>query len=121
MNGHRITQSGTYRDTVLNAHGCDSINTYILIVQNCPNGINELSEVGFKLVPNPNNGVFTLEFADNEKRDISITNILGSVITEFENQSQQRLVDLSSQPAGIYIVSVKQSGQQKQLRFVIDK
>lgn len=122
INGIRVSQSGTYRDTVVNRHGCDSINTYILTVHNCgSNGINEIGDLGFKLVPNPNNGLFTLEFGDNADRDIQILNLLGTVVREFESRLQQVQVDLSSQAAGLYIISVKQNGQQKQVRFVIDK
>lgn len=124
VHGVPVSISGTYIDTLHTAGGCDSILVLNLtVLQICPTGIENIGAdaMKMKLLPNPNNGLFTLEFNEAVKHEIQITNIIGSVLTKLESSAAQLQFDLSNEPSGVYFVSATQNGQKKQIRFVIQR
>jgi hypothetical protein len=68
----------------------------------------EYRESSIKVYPNPNKGVFTLDFGDDQLAGSSVViyNSSGQTIRKLGNLSAQETVDLSSEPSGIYIVLV---------------
>ena len=88
--------------------------------------INEdLSELSFNVIPNPNNGVFNIEL-NNLTADeyvISIANILGQeVYTKTRNLASNfsDLVDLSHLEKGVYIIELKNSNKSINKRIIIE-
>lgn len=61
------------------------------------------------LIPNPNNGIFTVEFDDdnisNSNKEIVIYDILGNIVYKSYIKPQFR-IDLSKQPKGIYLYKI---------------
>ena len=82
-------------------------------------------EFGIKVVPNPSTGEFSLNISDLEagKGTIKIHNQIGEVLFEQQisvNQgSMQKQFNLSSQPKGIYFVTVRFAGQYRVEKVVI--
>lgn len=65
----------------------------------------------FAIFPNPSNGDVRIQLPDaNEDAVLTITDLAGSICFENSNYAQNQNVDLSSIPAGIYFVNVKQKG-----------
>ncbi|MEA3443911.1 MAG: T9SS type A sorting domain-containing protein, partial [Bacteroidota bacterium] len=69
----------------------------------------------FNLVPNPNSGVFSLLFDNDDIEDLSIEiiNILGeTVYSEKHNRFQEKInFDLNYLRNGIYFLKVKMDGE----------
>jgi hypothetical protein len=82
-------------------------------------------EFGLKVVPNPSTGEFSLNITDMQagKGTIKIHNQVGEVL--FEQQiavshgTMQKQFNLSSQPKGIYFVTVRNAGQYRVEKVVI--
>lgn len=65
----------------------------------------------FTVHPNPNNGFFTV-MGENLKQ-IEVFDVLGQRITSLTANSDQMIIDLSGQPAGVYLVNIiDQEGKQ---------
>ena len=56
--------------------------------------------------PNPNNGEFELSFNDFQIEKINIFNLLGELVFQKGFSQDQSKIDLSNQPAGIYLLEV---------------
>lgn len=69
----------------------------------------------FKLYPNPANTVLYLNIPQIEKSEISISNLLGQVLIERQNQNQ---IDISELSNGVYLLTIKY-GQHKQIQKFI--
>ncbi len=81
FNGHTITSSGVYSDTMSNYQSCDSIVTvYLLFITglNQPVSINKITQV----YPNPFNSVVNFQ-SILPIREISIKNMLGQLIANY--------------------------------------
>jgi len=65
----------------------------------------------FKVYPNPNTGRFTIEFDINEDvpTELYVYNLLGKIVWRQENlMGNRKVIDISSQPKGIYFIRVQQ-------------
>ena len=62
------------------------------------------------LFPNPSDGMLNLEFHGDpsfDKAGVSITNIAGNVINQFDWNGESKALDLSSLSKGLYFVNIK--------------
>ena len=67
-------------------------------------GINDLSDLGINIYPNPTTGIFNIETQGNF--DVTITDISGKTILKTQ-QFKNLTIDLSSFANGIYIISIQ--------------
>ena len=68
-------------------------------------GVDESGTVGFAgVVPNPTTGIFTV--TGENLNQIEVIDLLGQRITSLTANNDQTTIDLSGQPAGIYLVNV---------------
>lgn len=105
---HNYTNPGTYFVCLYatNFCGTDSICDSITVTDV---GISRyLSGGGIHIYPNPNSGQFTITVQGSEfKSSIYIYNILGEPVYQLTNQPINQLtIDISSLPAGMYMLSV---------------
>ena len=56
------------------------------------------------VLPNPNNGVFTV--VGENLRQIEVLDVIGQRITTLQAAGDRTTIDLSSQPAGVYLINV---------------
>ncbi|MBQ6083469.1 MAG: T9SS type A sorting domain-containing protein, partial [Bacteroidales bacterium] len=107
LNGEQLLQFGDI--------DCDEIyNNY--------NDVAENDETGFKVYPNPTNGVITIEIGDNETfqktslqaTEYTITNICGQIVMKGTISSETRQIDISNLENGMYFINVGD----KSLKFV---
>jgi photosystem II stability/assembly factor-like uncharacterized protein len=84
------------------------------------------SKGGFKIYPNPSNGLFTLTTvgAENETVEISIYNSIGTLVYQANESSSlisyNTTLDLQHLPKGVYVASVKGSKTTLQEKIIIE-
>lgn len=62
------------------------------------------------IYPNPTNGKFTIEMNDLLKQvqhDVSIYNVIGEKVFQFEINNPKFEIDISKQPAGVYLLKLQ--------------
>jgi len=105
--------NGITLDAKGNLYIPDWANNVIRMVTNAdPQGINEVSDnSSVRVYPNPSNGIFILQ-ADSQwllaSSRLEVYNVLGEKVysNTFSTLHSQFSIDLSGQPAGIYILKV---------------
>jgi hypothetical protein len=98
---------------------CEAKTTVSVNVSECV-GINELkNELSATLLyPNPTNGLFTLEFANDSKKTIEVVDITGRVVLSAQSNALTTDLNISELSAGVYYVNVKENDASKTLRVV---
>jgi hypothetical protein len=93
-----------------------------VIVGNNPYvGVAEINQSKVAIYPNPNNGVFSLKLYDvNTSVQVIITNMTGQVVYSSLLDHHETQIDLSKQPAGVYLVNVTGGTFNEQVKIVID-
>jgi PKD repeat protein len=139
--GTFVTNGGTtmwglltlrYRATDLSGNSSVSEWRYIEVKPEtdftCVSGVKEGLGLDkyIKVFPNPNSGIFTISstLSTQEKVRISVTNTLGQEIAVIHNgilDVNSFQVDLSSQPAGVYLLNIVTSNQTLTKRIEIAK
>lgn len=96
---------GCYTVTVEDNIGCLNSDEICLIFDT--GIINQSAETNFtQFFPNPNNGLFTIDFSSLENKQIQITNVLGQVIKTLNTKSTFINIDLIDFLSGIYYVKI---------------
>ncbi len=76
------------------------------------------NQLAAAVYPNPTNGTINI-VADMEKATITVSNLLGQVVDTRNNISGERyIIDISEQPAGVYIIEVYSKGSQSRHKVV---
>ena len=78
-------------------------------------GINDLSEIGINIYPNPSTGIFTIETEGNF--DVTITNLSGKVISKLHNFKTSK-VDLSNHANGVYFIKFQNDEIVKTIKLI---
>jgi hypothetical protein len=122
---YNATQIGHYWDVVtLNSCSSDTSNhIYILII-----GIRENSgEWGAGLYPNPGDGLFSLQISSNRQLsfDVLVYNNLGVMVRSFKDLitsgSGAHLLDLRSEPDGVYTIVFRNEASSIIKKVIINK
>ena len=68
---------------------------------------------GIKIIPNPNNGIFTVQINSFDAESIVVQNMLGHTVYQIQNNSAKNVeIDLRDFSVGVYVVKVQTpSGQ----------
>lgn len=86
-----------------------SIEPSGLVEQNISNGI---------VYPNPSNGL--LQF-NGKANYITISDILGKIVFETKVAGNKTIIDLTTQPEGIYILKATENNKIKTIKLIIEK
>lgn len=83
----------------------DSIYAYY----NTVTAIKQLTkqEAGITIYPNPSNAVFNLQMNNAENIQVKVYNIIGKCVYQNNCNSSNSQIDLTSQPNGVYFVSIQ--------------
>jgi hypothetical protein len=114
-----LTQTGSYRVVVTDEFGCSDTSSVWNVVSVDVKDV--FAAAGIKLYPNPNSGVFILEFTDEVIRKIEITDAVGTIVQSSLNTEKQNQITLNEKAAGVYFVNIEQNGQHKTMKFVLMK
>jgi len=75
-------------------------------------GISNPEMKNITIIPNPNNGVFTVDLSHYKSKDmkeLSITNMRGKIIGQLQVNEPMLTIDISTWPAGIYFLKLRTS------------
>lgn len=80
------------------------------------------NNLSFVLAPNPNNGIFSVNLAqdDNSTFDVTVVDLMGRVVYQEMNLMNKAEINLMNQDAGSYFVQVEKNGH-KTVRSVVLK
>jgi hypothetical protein len=69
--------------------------------------------IQIKIIPNPNNGIFTIQANTTEAKSITVQNLLGNTVYQNKaNMATNQEIDLREHSVGVYVVKVQTiSGQ----------
>jgi len=110
---------------VTNSKSCVGSGTIHITFKDC-SGIGELQNVSFRMYPNPNNGIFNLEFnaAQKELLSIEVMNTSGAPVFMLNNIEVSgfisRKMDLGTLADGNYLVRIS-NGKESTLRKLVIK
>jgi hypothetical protein len=112
------TTNGTY--SVWVTTNCGVVVSNSIVVTHV--GINEVSSnIALRLYPNPSEGIFTLDAPNCIGSYYEITDELGRTIQKKLIQTENSIVDVSSQLSGVYFLTVQVGQQNQTIRFLIRK
>ncbi|MFW5793474.1 MAG: HYR domain-containing protein, partial [Bacteroidota bacterium] len=92
----------------------NTANCSFNVTVNDPTGFDDFYEAGIQFYPNPTRGIIKIIFSYPEEHPkietIQITDISGKIVYHLkqskQEQSEKMTIDLSAQPAGIYILKI---------------
>jgi len=94
----------------------------------CVSGISNSAELekSVSIYPNPGNGIFTIVFSNPIQKEmkISIQNALGQLMLSSPNLitgNEKIVVDLNSQPSGIYFVKIDSGNRMVTKKIILSK
>ncbi|MCC7303648.1 MAG: PKD domain-containing protein [Bacteroidia bacterium] len=119
---YTITQTGTYTVVVTDANGCTATSTGFSAIYT---GVEEFSLTHFNLFPNPNDGVFNLEFGilGSHNLTIEIQNAIGQTVyseklSTFSGNYSHRF-DITSFGKGVYTLSIRNEANQSVKKVIV--
>lgn len=83
-------------------------------------GIEKISFADMVLYPNPSNGIFRVNTNMNESCTIRIFNMNGRLVYAEENYNNHDEIDISNQPSGQYVISIKHGNSIQTLSIIKD-
>ena len=75
-----------------------------------------------KIYPNPSNGIFNIEFEDQQAQQVMVSDVMGRIV--FESQlkasSEERFtLDLTNQAPGVYIITLIYGNRSEQHKVIV--
>jgi hypothetical protein len=122
---YAATQNGHYWDKVT-LSGCSSDTSNHILITDV--GISDNGHsIGADLYPNPGNGLVTLQISAKQQlvMDLFVYNSLGVKVLDIQDLTvrgvEKKVLDLRSEPAGIYTVILRNDGTLITRKFVINR
>ncbi len=90
-------------------------------------GLAEIAEIAnFKIYPNPNTGLFTIqnEGGASKKTSIKVVDVQGRLVYDdnyYFNANGSKVVDIKTLKAGVYVLLLQSEGKLEQHRIIISK
>lgn len=120
---YTATDNGVYQSVVTSALGCNSSSNEITYgVTGVPDI--DPAEIGLKVLPNPNDGRFTIDFTVNKKADLDITimNTIGQKVFNSRTPGfigrYTKPIDAGKLASGVYLLQI-QHDQKSYLKKLI--
>ena len=83
-------------------------------------GINENSDLGVSIYPNPNNGEFTISTTENNVT-VNIYSVDGKIVlSNLKLNNENQIINLDGVESGIYFVTITNEVNQKTIRLIIE-
>jgi len=92
--------------TIIDNEGNSSECSYDVVVSQPSTGMNDLSNLGIKIYPNPVNGLLNISCENENIVRISVLDITGKTMVNKTNISKNEQIDMSGFNSGIYFVQI---------------
>lgn len=110
------TPSYTYTDAVT---GCTNVATVSISVNLCTGVNNYNIDSDTRIYPNPNAGIFEIEFTgSNILREIELSDLSGRLLMKQTSETSSNWVNISEYSNGIYILKIKTKGAVKVVKII---
>jgi hypothetical protein len=83
-----------------------------------PTSVAANSAAVIKMYPNPATNSLYIDVADNSANSIWISDLRGNIVTNVAVAAQHNEINISSLPAGVYLVQVNSNDKKAVMRFV---
>lgn len=80
---------------------------------------NHSPKIDFNIFPNPAQGEFWIEFADESPKQITLMNLLGQPIKTYQLTQRRQLIPANSLAAGVYMVEVQKGMERGRSRVLV--
>jgi hypothetical protein len=112
--------SFTYIITGTDPNGCTNTGSVTVTVDKCL-GINEIGNLNnlISVYPNPSSGLITTKFDFEGKKEITIVNSVGAVISNRTTESTSENFDFSDLAKGIYFVKISTKNTANNYKIII--
>lgn len=97
---------GCYTLTVTDFYGCTGSSQFCVTFDTGISSRESATGEFINTVPNPNSGLFTIEFSGASNRHVEIFDMLGRTVKRFKTNTNSALVDISEFPVGVYYLKV---------------
>ncbi|MFP4845378.1 glycoside hydrolase family 9 protein [Winogradskyella sp. PE311] len=77
-----------------------------------------MNEINFTLVPNPSKDLLRIESMSSTKANVKIMDLNGKIIIQLKHHNLSRPIYISELQSGLYIVSLEDNGNRKNLKLV---
>ncbi|PCI94043.1 MAG: hypothetical protein COB15_15100 [Flavobacteriales bacterium] len=109
--------NGSYA-VVVTINGCSDTSTCIPVMITGVNNY-QLSIDNYKIYPNPNNGIFTINLDQlDENTNLTVYTVVGAAIIKQEIKNNKTIINLEGYDSGIYFVKI-QNGEHLITRRII--
>jgi len=102
--------TGQYTATVSIPNNDSDENPYdfevVVYVVESTTGVDDLSNYGIQIYPNPTNSIINLDFGDTEIKQVDVVNITGKTVIQITPVQQKETIDLTAFDKGIYIIKI---------------
>jgi len=104
-------ENGNYTVDITGSNGCLTMSAYFAYPIS---GIQPVAGAwDVSLYPNPNNGVFVIQFSDNTTREVAVTDMSGQIIVPARKVTTTGEFDLSALAAGTYFLKITEQNNAK--------
>lgn len=120
--GDTLYNSGIYVDTLSNANGCDSINTFKLTFDMSTNAITPLLAKSVSIYPNPTTGILNVGI-DNPNvkiNNIRIINLIGNEVYNSRAVNSNIQINLETLPKGFYLIQLTSQQESITRRIIVE-
>jgi hypothetical protein len=85
--------------------------------------MSSISEITYRIIPNPNNGVFSVITPDASQLEVIVHDSKGAIVYQgnLVPANNSCLIDLKTAPAGLFNCSIISEGGRQSFRFIISK
>lgn len=116
--GHLLlSTNGLYAVVVTDANGCSDTSAVMQVTGVGIAVINNLQSI--RVYPNPNCGVFSVEFANDMPRQLQVTDATGKLLLRLETDMAYNAIDLGKVAAGVYFLTLKEGSATKTVKLTV--
>jgi ligand-binding sensor domain-containing protein len=98
------TANGSYAVEV-SQHGCTDTSVCLAVTNIGIKGY-QVNTYEITVYPNPSSGIFTVDYTFNEPIEVEVFTIHGKLISKTQLTQKSNSINLSDQPAGIYLMNI---------------
>jgi hypothetical protein len=104
--------------TATDTSGCSAKTNLQISVSPCSGVTGNGTQNIFRIFPNPGKGIFVVEGLSEDKALINVMDLEGRVLFEKELQANQRSIDISEYPSGVYFIKIRGGTNIETLRLL---